>query len=279
MMASLGPPNIDLVRCGNQLIDHQAEASIRGQHVVNMLRVLFGCALDGGGSLGGHLVCLDQIGHEVARPARVVTRTHHGKELAHDNLGRIRVGGSGHRVGKALHGGKSGTAATTLAEVIPRPLLFLDVDGPLLPFGTPTPASEMRPLPASPVDRLRPGIGAHLAALPCTLVWATTWQDDANAELAPRLGLPSLPVVTWPESTPARTSEDQWFGLCWKTRTLVDWAAGRPFAWVDDEITESDRDWVAAHHRGPALLHHVDNSRGLVNEDFAVLDTWLRQVA
>jgi hypothetical protein len=31
----------------------------------------------------------------------------------------------------------------------------------------------------------------------------------------------------------------------------------RPFAWVDDEMTDADLDWVLAHHPGRALLHHV----------------------
>lgn len=83
-------------------------------------------------------------------------------------------------------------------------------------------------------------------------VWATTWEDEANAEIAPRIGLPTLPVVNWPESSDEHDREDQWFGLFWKTRTLVDWADGRPFAWVDDEITDADRNWVSAHHRGRA---------------------------
>jgi hypothetical protein len=103
-----------------------------------------------------------------------------------------------------------------------------------------------------------PGHLARLARLPCTLVWATTWLEDANTEIAPRLGLPDLPVVAWPEPTEAHQREDRWHGLCWKTRTLVNWAAGRPFAWVDDEITDSDRDWVAAHHCEPALLCTID---------------------
>lgn len=38
-----------------------------------------------------------------------------------------------------------------------------------------------------------------------------------------------------------RTSPEQ---IDWKTRALVDWAAGRPFSWVDDEITDTDRRWV-----------------------------------
>jgi hypothetical protein len=158
-----------------------------------------------------------------------------------------------------------------------RPLLFLDVDGPLLPFGGDPPPGSRRPAGASYLARLRPGIGGRLAALPCTLVWATTWQQDANAEIAPRLGLPDLPTVNWPQSTQAHESEDRWLGLCWKTRTLTGWAAGRPFAWVDDEITDADRDWVSAHHPGPALLHRVEPSRGLTDRDFATLEAWLRK--
>ncbi|WP_405162006.1 HAD domain-containing protein [Nocardia sp. NBC_01499] len=156
------------------------------------------------------------------------------------------------------------------------PLLFLDVDGPLLPFG-----AGPRPEPPSLTSighlaRLRPEVGLLLAALPCELVWATTWEKEANTEIAPRLGLPRLPVIAWPDPSDEHQHEDQWFGLCWKTRTLVDWAAGRPFAWVDDEITDSDRDWVATHHQGRALLHHVEASRGLDDADFTVLGEWLR---
>ncbi|MEU9895121.1 hypothetical protein ACIBCS_03055 [Streptomyces phaeochromogenes] len=32
-----------------------------------------------------------------------------------------------------------------------------------------------------------------LMALPCELVWATTWMAEANETVAPRLGLPELP--------------------------------------------------------------------------------------
>ncbi|QBS43917.1 HAD domain-containing protein [Nocardia sp. CS682] len=154
-----------------------------------------------------------------------------------------------------------------------RPLLFLDVDGPLLPFGI---ATRSNPTPNSHLARLRPEVGRQLAALPCDLVWATTWNEDANTEIAPRLGLPHLPVVAWPDSSDDHQHEDRWFGLHWKTRTLVAWAAGRPFIWIDDELTQSDREWVAAHHRGRALLHRVEASRGLDDGDFAILEEWLR---
>jgi hypothetical protein len=157
-----------------------------------------------------------------------------------------------------------------------RPLLFLDVDGPLLPFGEDPQREPRYAVPDSRLERLSPQTGLRLAALPCTLVWATTWEDEANTEIAPRIGLPTLPVVNWPESSDEHDRQDQWFGLCWKTRTLVDWAAGRSFAWVDDEITDADRDWVSAHHHGQALLHRVQSFRGLTDEDFAALDQWLR---
>lgn len=158
----------------------------------------------------------------------------------------------------------------------PLPLLFLDVDGPLLPFGDGSQHESSGTGPYSHLSRLDPKVGPRLAALPCALVWATTWEDEANAEIAPRIGLPPLPVVNWPESTDEQERENRWFGLHWKTRTLVAWAGGRPFAWVDDEITDADRDWVCTHHRGPALLHHVTASKGLTEDDFAALDQWLR---
>ncbi|WAL66324.1 HAD domain-containing protein [Amycolatopsis cynarae] len=157
-----------------------------------------------------------------------------------------------------------------------RPLLFLDVDGTLLPFGDDTQRELPGVVADSHLERLNPQLGPRLAALGCELIWATTWEQDANTEIAPRLGLPALSVVNWPEPSTEHEHEDQWFGLHWKTRTLVEWADGRPFIWVDDEITDADRDWVPTHHHGPALLHHVAPSRGLTVDDFAVLGQWLR---
>ncbi|MHA6759279.1 HAD domain-containing protein [Streptacidiphilus sp. PAMC 29251] len=169
------------------------------------------------------------------------------------------------------------------------PLLFLDVDGPLIPFGAaahptyrigdePT-GSGSNPL----LSRINPALGARLAALPCRLVWATTWMTDANECVAPRLGLPELPVVLWPEPSDDDDRND-WeerdarAGLHWKTRALVDWAAGRAFAWADDEITATDRAWVSTHHGDHALLHRVDPRLGLTDADFALLDEWFRRL-
>ncbi|MFE5488259.1 HAD domain-containing protein [Streptomyces sp. NPDC056527] len=165
-----------------------------------------------------------------------------------------------------------------------RPLLFLDVDGPLIPFGAasgryPTYATAVDPLDAGAnplLSRIDPDHGRRLAALPCEVVWATTWMGDANECICPIIGLPQLAVVVWPEPS-ASDAQDERSGLHWKTRPLVRWASGRPFVWVDDEITETDRAWVAAHHHGRALLHRVDPRRGLTDGDYAILDSWLRQ--
>lgn len=97
---------------------------------------------------------------------------------------------------------------------------------------------------------------------------------DANECIGPRIGLPELPVVIWPEPS---DSEERG-GLHWKTRALVARAAGRSFVWVDDEISDADQAWVSAHHQGHALLHRVDARRGLTDEDFEALDKWLRAI-
>ncbi|MGI5376415.1 HAD domain-containing protein [Streptomyces sp. CA-251387] len=162
-------------------------------------------------------------------------------------------------------------------------LLFLDVDGTLIPFGAerPYPLYEPpQPLPETAAHpllaRVDPALGIRLrrlAALGCELVWATTWMDDANAALAPWLGLPPLPVVDWPDEGPEPRLGPR--GLHWKTRPLVARAADRPFVWVDDEITDADRAWVAGHHPSPALLHRVDHRHGPTGRDFTVLEEWI----
>ncbi|MET9229547.1 HAD domain-containing protein [Lentzea sp. NPDC003310] len=143
-----------------------------------------------------------------------------------------------------------------------RPILFLDVDGPLLPFGDGVPGTPG-------LASLDPAHGEWLRALPCELIWATTWMDEANEHIAPLLGLPPLPVATWPDD------EEPEHGLHWKTRGLVALAGTRSFAWVDDEIGERDRAWVAEHH-GHALLRRIDPRHGLTDADYLELDGWLR---
>lgn len=159
-----------------------------------------------------------------------------------------------------------------MAAVFDRPLLFLDVDGPLIPFRARPGAGPSGDEVGNPLlGRLDPEDGPRLLALGCELVWATSWMAEANEVIAPRIGLPELAVVEWPDDDDSGLPG----GVHWKTRGLVEWAAGRPFVWVDDEIAEADRVFVAARHPGRALLHRVDPLVGLTNDDFQVILRWL----
>ncbi|MFF7549040.1 HAD domain-containing protein [Streptomyces canus] len=176
-----------------------------------------------------------------------------------------------------------------------RPLLYLDVDGPLNPYAA---KPERRPegytthrmkpdgwlaqhpgLPPSRVKPLRvwlnPAHGQALLKLTdrYDLVWATTWRHEANTFIAPVLGLPPLPFVDWPTTlTPGPN------GTFWKTHHLVTHAEGRPFVWLDDELDDKDREFVTAHHDGPALLRWVDPRVGLRETDFEVMADFARGV-
>jgi hypothetical protein len=157
-----------------------------------------------------------------------------------------------------------------------RPLLFLDVDGPLNPYAA---QPERRPagyttirVPRGAGTRplrvwLNPQHGPELLRLDLELCWATTWMADANRWIGPVLGLPELPYVDFGDAL-FRERPD---GVHWKTAPLVEYADGRPFVWVDDEQSDLDHAYVTAHHPAPALLHHVNPRIGLRDENLRAL--------
>lgn len=167
-----------------------------------------------------------------------------------------------------------------------RPLLFLDVDGPLNPYAAKPgrrPAGyethRMRPTGwEQPWQKplrvwLNPSHGSYLTALPYDLVWGTTWAAEANQWISPHIGLPELPHVNWDLARrPAADRMDD--GTYWKTHQLIEYADGRPFAWVDDEIGTADRDYTTEHHGDLALLHWVSPRLGLLDKDFHDLHVW-----
>jgi hypothetical protein len=99
------------------------------------------------------------------------------------------------------------------------------------------------------------------------LVWATTWEHEANRHIAPLLELPQLPVVEFTgyqarPDDPKLPVLDLFTGRKWAP--ILRYAAGRPFAWVDDVMPE--RLVTRARLRRDRLLLQVDPAHGLRRE-------------
>lgn len=163
-----------------------------------------------------------------------------------------------------------------------KPLLLLDVDGPLNPYAAP---ARRRPVGYRTIhvgradgtvyDRnpgrgtvrvwLNPDHGPALLQMAgrFELWWATAWEDRANTIIAPQIGLPELPVLHFPPDASAP------YPMSWKTPTVAELA--RPWVWVDDDHTDADRAWLAAHARARHRLHPVDPAIGLTDADVAAL--------
>lgn len=166
-----------------------------------------------------------------------------------------------------------------------RPLLLLDVDGPLNPY------DGRKSLPegfvkhrASPYGEgrtsydvyLNPAMGPKLlefaAAHNVELAWATTWEHAANEWIGPHIGLPELPVV-----------EFGFNGHSWKFGGVCAFAKGRPLAWLDDDFHEFQdlrvKYFDNARKGIPSLLHHVDPSIGITDADLAEVGQWFESLA
>jgi hypothetical protein len=155
-----------------------------------------------------------------------------------------------------------------------RPLLLLDVDGPLNPFRATKPEGYTKHrLPAAGQTFevwLNHGHGAMLLDFAqrhgFELAWCTTWEHDANAHIGPHIGLPKLPVIE--------------FGFTateWKFNAVLEYATGRPVAWLDDDfrLFPAEREWFEQ-QRGdlPTLLHLVSPSVGITADDLTAVGAW-----
>lgn len=167
-----------------------------------------------------------------------------------------------------------------------KPLLLLDVDGPLNPWAlraTREGYTAYRMTPhgwtGRPLNvRLSPAHGPMLLDFAAThgveLVWATTWAQDANTMIGPRIGLPELPVIDFGGGQPGALPG-------WKYQAVAQYASGRPLAWFDDDFAEAA--YIKARWRFedaregvPTLLHDVDPTMGLTQVDLDTVAEWVK---
>lgn len=159
-----------------------------------------------------------------------------------------------------------------------RPLLLLDVDGPLNPFRATKPegytAHKLPTAGSSFQVWLNHGHGAMLLDFAgqhgFELVWCTTWEHDANKYVGPHIGLPVLPVIEF-----GFTATD------WKFGAVLRYADRRPLAWLDDDFELFDPEQQAfLEERGdtPTLLHLVSPEIGLTANDLTTVAEWSAQL-
>lgn len=102
------------------------------------------------------------------------------------------------------------------------------------------------------------------------LAWATTWEQHANVEIGPRIGLPPLPVITVNGDPGTRAGEH------FKTRHVAEYVAGRPFVWFDDNLGTPDWQYLKDHPGvEDFLLVEVDPRTGLSDRHLAQAREWL----
>lgn len=159
-----------------------------------------------------------------------------------------------------------------------KPLLLIDVDGPLNPWAA-TNSKRPKMYKRYRIDGfvvwLATQHGQALNALTDVfdLVWCTTWEHQANTDIGPKIGLPKLPVIEFGKHLPAQPPEP---GLHWKTAVITAYALAhnRPFAWVDDEIDIKDGLHFMQWCRDPFLTLKIDPASGLTGEHFTELREW-----
>lgn len=134
------------------------------------------------------------------------------------------------------------------------------------------PGSDGQPVRGSVWLRAEHGAWLReLAERGAELVWATSWNQVAADWLAPRLGLPVMPVIEVPDWG-AR------FGWSAKRDPIHQWVGGRPLAWIDDTWGGKEFGWAEDRRDQdgiPTLLVDIEWSRGLEREDIERVLAWL----
>jgi hypothetical protein len=158
---------------------------------------------------------------------------------------------------------------------VTKPLLLIDVDGVLNPtFGGKESKGWVKHKLMGYNVSLNRQHGDWLNALSehFELVWATTWNDDANKYIGPNIGLPKLPVAFMDTSASVGPLET------WKLPSVKAYVGDRPFAWIDDDIHHDVGLW-SYHRKSPMLPMKIDPRMGLQKHHIKKLEDFAKEVA
>jgi hypothetical protein len=142
-----------------------------------------------------------------------------------------------------------------------KPLLLLDIDGALSPMVGRGESGEdlLWVTGIEGVDKRLPQWLEELGAI-FTLVWASSWEGEANSIFGPGLGLSELAFVHF----------DRMGEATWKLRSVLEYVGVRRFAWVDDDIY-GDALIAVRDHPGGALLVKTAPRRGITQDNVDAL--------
>lgn len=156
-----------------------------------------------------------------------------------------------------------------------KPLLALDVDGPIVIFGEHE-ADEVMELWAGEVpSTISRDLPKRLSVLikAFRIVWYTSWEKSASFVLASLVGLPEGPP--WVPLDAERPNP----GDSRKFPALKAWQGlGGPLAVVDDEIGYDMVDW-AKRRAEPTLLLEIDPRLGLQDQHVQELLEFARETS
>lgn len=153
----------------------------------------------------------------------------------------------------------------------PTPLILLDVDGVLLPFGGEPPAGCVRL--ASPDENwcLPEAMEIFALAELVELAWCSGWEPHIASELVPLFELAGWPLPQMRElAMPIFTDHER----TWKLPLVQEEAGDRPLVWVDDEIGADAWAWAEAREH-PTLLVQPRPHLGLSRAQLEEIRAWL----
>lgn len=176
-------------------------------------------------------------------------------------------------------------------QAMDKPLLLVDVDGVLCPFGWDTMHFDGGIPTESTINRLRksrfPGYvyqehayvhvsqdnAQRLVDLSeiFELAWCTGWGDKANEVIGPLHNLPELPVVEINGFSPH---------IHWKLDAIEEFVGDKPYAFIDDDITDLGVVYAnLRNHSIPTLWLPIHCHEGLTEAHYEDLVAFAEEVS